>query len=206
MPITRYAKIVMAASLAAFCLLVAFDNITDYETNYLFVQHVMSMDTTFAGNALMYRSVTSPTLWQIAYAGIIAAEAVTGILFLAGAIRLIQVRNAPAAVFNRAKGLVIAAGLLAFLVWFFGFTVVAGEWFAMWQSATWNGQDAAFRFYVTALAVLIFVTMPDGDLAAPKPRLAQDNKKPTAPKRRAAATPKPRRRRTDGTRRRTDKE
>ena len=77
MLITRYAKIVMAASLAAFCLLVAFDNLTDYGTNYLFVQHVMSMDTTFAGNALMYRSVTSPTLWQIAYAGIIAAEAVT---------------------------------------------------------------------------------------------------------------------------------
>ena len=55
MAITRYAKIVMALCLAVFCLLVAFDNITDYETNYLFVQHVMSMDTTYAGNALKYR-------------------------------------------------------------------------------------------------------------------------------------------------------
>jgi predicted small integral membrane protein len=201
MLITRYAKIVMALSLAAFCLLVVFNNITDYGTNYLFVQHVLSMDTTFAGNALMYRSVTSPTLWQVCYGLIIAAEAVTGILFLAGAIRLIQVRNAPGLVFNQAKGLVVAASLAAFLVWFFGFMVVAGEWFAMWQSATWNGQDAAFRFYVTALAVLIFVNMPDGDLAAPNPGLAQDNKKPAAPKRRAAP---PKRRRTDKGRRRTD--
>ena len=55
MLIARYAKIVMSLALAAFCLLVAFDNITDYGTNYLFVQHVLSMDTTFPGNALMYR-------------------------------------------------------------------------------------------------------------------------------------------------------
>ncbi len=198
MLITRYAKIVMALCLAAFCLLVAFDNITDYETNYLFVQHVMSMDTTFAGNALMYRSVTNPTLWQVGYALIIAAEAVTGILFLAGAIRLIQLRNAPAAVFNQGKGLVVAAGLAAFLVWFFGFMVVAGEWFAMWQSQTWNGQDAAFRFYVTVLAVLIFVSLPDGDLAL-RPERAQDNKKP-APAKKATAKRRaapPKRRRTD---------
>jgi predicted small integral membrane protein len=58
----------------------------------------------------------------------------------------------------------IAACLLAFLVWFFGFMVVAGEWFAMWQSATWNGQEAAFRFYVAVLGVQIFVNQPDADL------------------------------------------
>lgn len=96
MLITRYTKIVMSLVLALFCLLVAFDNITDYGTNYLFVQHVMSMDTTFPGNALMYRSITNPVLWQIAYALIIAAEGITGLLFLAGAVRLYQARNARA--------------------------------------------------------------------------------------------------------------
>jgi predicted small integral membrane protein len=183
MLIARYAKIVMSLALAGFCLLVGFDNLTDYGTNYLFVQHVLSMDTTFPGNALMYRSITNPVAWQIAYAGIIAAEGVTGILFLAGAIRLIQLRHAPAAAFNEAKALVIAAATLAFLVWFFGFMVVAGEWFAMWQSQTWNGQDAAFRFYVAVLGVLIFVALPDGDVGVP-----------LAPRRAALA---PKRRRTD---------
>jgi predicted small integral membrane protein len=184
MLITRYAKIIMSLVLAAFCLLVAFDNITDYGTNYLFVQHVLSMDTTFPGNALMYRSITNPVIWQLAYAAIIAAEGVTGILFLAGAIRLFQVRNAPAAIFNDAKVYVIAAATVAFLVWFFGFMVVAGEWFAMWQSATWNGQEAAFRFYVAVLGVLMFVNQPDGDLgeaapmqAARKSRRRRTNKK-----------------------------
>lgn len=195
--IARYAKIVMALCLAVFCLLVAFNNITDYGTNHLFVRHVLSMDTTFSGNALMYRSVAHPGLGHVSYWVIIAAEVVTGILFLAGAIRLWQVRAAPAAVFNQAKGLFVAGCLLAFLVWFFGFMVVAGEWFAMWQSATWNGQDAAFRFYVTVLAVLIFVNQPDSDLAQAKPVSV----------RRAKTTPKrqPARRHADQKRRRTDK-
>ena len=169
MLITRYAKIIMSLVLAAFCLLVTFDNITDYGTNYLFVQHVMSMDTNYPGNALMYRSITNPVLWRAAYAAIIVAEGITGILYLAGAIRLFKARNAPAARFNRAKTYVIAASALAFLVWFFGFMVVAGEWFAMWQSATWNGQEAAFRFYVAVLAVLIFINQLDVDLPGTEP-------------------------------------
>jgi predicted small integral membrane protein len=197
MLITRYAKIMMSACLAALCLLVAFGNVTDYGTNYLFVQHVMSMDTTFPGSALMYRSITSPALWHLCYGLIIAAEVITGILFLAGAIRLWQVRAAPGAVFNNAKGFVVAGALAAFLVWFLGFMVIAGEWFAMWQSQTWNGQEAAFRFYVTALAVLIFVVVPDGDLAVAKPKKAAAAKRPHR---------SPQRHRTDRSRRRTDTE
>jgi hypothetical protein len=36
----------------------------------------------------------------------------------------------------------------------------------MWQSATWNGQEAAFRFYV---AVLIFINQLDVDLPGTEP-------------------------------------
>jgi predicted small integral membrane protein len=184
MLIARYAKIIMSLSLAAFCLLVAFDNITDYGTNYLAVQHVLSMDTTFPGNALMYRSITNPVLWQVIYALIIATEAIAGVLLLAGSIRLIQLRNAPDAVFNEGKALVIAGYTLAFLLWFLGFMVVAGEWFAMWQSQTWNFQQPAFRFVMIVLGVLVFVALPDGDLgrpprATPKRRRG-DHKKQTS--------------------------
>ncbi|MER8484734.1 DUF2165 family protein [Mesorhizobium sp. M1322] len=34
----------------------------------------------------------------------------------------------------------------------------------MWQSNIWNGQQKAFMFYMTMLAVLIFVVQPNGDL------------------------------------------
>ena len=176
--ITRIAKIVMVACLAIFCLLVVFGNLTDYDTNFLFVTHVMSMDTTYPGNKLMYRAITNPELWHAAYAAIIAAEAIAGLLLLVGAIRMWRVRGASGAVFNSAKGWVAAGVLIAFLVWFFGFILIGGEWFGMWQSATWNGQQAAFRFYVTALAVLIFVNQTDGDLpgAVTTPGQAEDAK------------------------------
>ena len=43
--------------------------------------------------------------------------------------------------------------------------VVAGEYFAMWQSKVWNGQEAAFRIVMVILGVLVFVSFPDRDWA-----------------------------------------
>jgi predicted small integral membrane protein len=42
--------------------------------------------------------------------------------------------------------------------------IVGGEWFAMWQSHVWNGLQAAFRFCMTTVAVLLFVNQPDAEL------------------------------------------
>jgi predicted small integral membrane protein len=58
----RLAKVVMVACTALFALLVTADNLVDYGTNYSFVSHVLSMDTTFPENALFYRRITSPVL------------------------------------------------------------------------------------------------------------------------------------------------
>jgi predicted small integral membrane protein len=160
----RVAKLVMVGCLALFALLVAFDNSTDYDTNYAFVRHVLSMDTTFPGNALLYRRITSPGLWQAAYALIIAGEGLTGLALAAAAVALARHLRSAGARFNRAKRLVAIGAALGFAVWFFGFMVVGGEWFSMWQSPLWNGQEPAFRFYMTILAVVIFVALPDGDL------------------------------------------
>ena len=162
---TRITKVIMVASLALFALLVTFENITDYDTNYAFVKHVLSMDTTFSGNALLYRRITSPALWQVCYALIIAGERLSGVVLAGAAISLAQRLRSDRVSFNHAKRFVIIGAALGFLVWFFGFMVVGGEWFSMWQSPTWNGQEAAFRFYMTILAVLIFVNQPDGELS-----------------------------------------
>src|SRR5262245_13554145 len=164
MLITRLAKILIALSLAVFCLLVAFDNITDPQANYPFVAHVMSMDTTFPGNKIMYRSVTNPFWWTVCYSLIVATQVVCGALLAVGSVQMWQARGASAALFHRAKTYAIAGCVLAFLLWFFVFMVIAGEWFAMWQSKDSNAQAASFRFCVTVLAALIFLNMPDGEL------------------------------------------
>ena len=55
MLVVRLLKTAMVASVALFALLVAFDNLVDYGTNYEFVRHTLSMDTTFPDNALKGR-------------------------------------------------------------------------------------------------------------------------------------------------------
>ena len=162
--IARTSKIIMCLCMASFALLCAGDNVFDYGANFDFVRHVLSMDTTFHDPLIMGRAIAAPALWHSGYWLIIAGEAVTGVLFALGAWAMWQARHAPASTFQRAKHWSIAGALAGFLVWFFGFMVVGGEWFAMWQSRTWNGQEGAFRFYLTILAVLIFVSQRDDEL------------------------------------------
>ena len=45
----RLVKIVLIFQIGLFALLVAYDNVVDYGTNYAFVRHVLTMDTTFSG-------------------------------------------------------------------------------------------------------------------------------------------------------------
>lgn len=163
---TRLVKTAMVASTALFALLVTFNNLADYNSNYQFVRHTLSMDTTFPGNALMGRAITAPALWTAGYWAIIFTEAVVGLTLAFAAVRLAANLRQNAISFNAAKKYAVVGAGLGFLLWFTGFMVVGGEWFLMWQSKTWNGQEAAFRFYMTLLAVVIFLNQPDGELDA----------------------------------------
>ena len=46
---------------------------------------------------------------------------------------------------------------LGVLLWLAGFEVIGGEYFLMWQSHTWNGQESAFRFAVLCVLGLLFL-------------------------------------------------
>ena len=140
---TRLAKIAVIAALAAFALIVAYDNVLDYNSNYQFVRHVMSMDTIFPDSVLRSRAIDSETIWRAAYALIITTEASTGLLLALGAVVLLGRWRASAKIFNQAKFWAVLT--LGFCLWFLGFVVIGGEYFAMWQSKLWNGQDGAFR-------------------------------------------------------------
>ena len=161
----RLAKIVMAGSLALFACVVAYDNVIDYGANYSFVRHVLSMDTIFPGDPLKSRAINNPVLWQAAYASIILGEALTGAAYTIGTITMLGRLRARSEAFERSKAFIFIATALGFLVWFLGFMVIGGEWFAMWQSPTWNGQPAAFRFYTAVLGVGIFIALRDRDPA-----------------------------------------
>jgi predicted small integral membrane protein len=162
--VTRTTKILLLAGLGLFYALVVFNNLTDFDSNYQFVRHVLSMDTTFPGNRAMYRALTEPGFHLAFYFSIIAWEAVTCLSLWWGAIRLVRVLRSPAVEFNAAKRVPLIALTLSLMMWLIAFLAIGGEWFLMWQSKMWNGQEAAFRdFAVVGLNFLILM-QPDTDV------------------------------------------
>jgi predicted small integral membrane protein len=161
---TRAAKVAMVAAIALLATLVAFGNITDYGTNFAFVQHVLSMDTIFPGSRIDYRAITSPALHHAAYAVIIATEAVIATLCWLGVIAMARSLRAEARAFHCAKLFAVLGLVLGFLLWQVGFMTIGGEWFGMWQSQQWNGVPSAFRFVIVIMTILIFVAMRDEEI------------------------------------------
>src|SRR5690606_6236742 len=133
--------------------------------NYAFVQHVLSMDTIFPDSTIKYRAITSPLLHHVAYNFIIAAETLTAILCWIGAFQMTGHLGSDARSFELSKRWAIAGLAVGFLVWQVGFMSVGGEWFGMWMSEQWNGIESAFRFFITIIAVLIFVSLPEREIA-----------------------------------------
>lgn len=161
MVIIRLCKIALVAAMAFFFTLVAFGNLTDYNSNWQFVQHVLSMDTTFPDSDLHWRAVTDPTVQTIGYWLIIATEIAIAVILWLGSVRLLAAVRTDA--FGRARNAAVVGLTLGLLLYAVGFVAVGGEWFAMWQSQTWNGQQKAFDFIAMIGAVLIVLLLPEGE-------------------------------------------
>lgn len=163
---TRWAKILLLLAVALFYSVVVFNNLTDYVSNYEFVHHVLLMDSTFAANHGKWRAIHLAWMYHAFYASIIAWEGATTILCWWGSARLIRSIAQPFATFNQAKRPAVIALTMGLLMWFVAFLTVGGEWFLMWQSKIWNGQEAAFRMFTVIGVVLIFLTRPDTESQA----------------------------------------
>jgi len=162
--ITRIAKLLLLAGVAFFYLLVVFNNLTDYNSNAQFVCHVLLMDTTIPGNGGMWRSISSPAIDVAFYLAIITWEVITCGMLWWGIARLLRVLRRPASEFTAAKSVPILALTFSLLMWLVAFLDIGGEWFLMWQSRTWNGQEAAFRNFTVIALVSLFLLQPDTDL------------------------------------------
>ncbi|MFI0982738.1 DUF2165 domain-containing protein [Streptomyces sp. NPDC021093] len=148
----------LTAAVALCMSLVAFGNITDFGTNQQFVQHVLSMDTTFKDPDLMWRAVESPAVQNTAYVAVIAWETLTASVLLTAT--WFWITGLRRDVYDRARA-ASTVGLVMMLVLFgMGFLAIGGEWFAMWQSSDWNGLDAAARNVALAAFTLLVVHLP----------------------------------------------
>ena len=157
----RLAQTFLVASCALYMLLVVFNNLTDYNSNYQLVEHVLGMDTTFPGNSGLWRAIHSPVVFHIFYASIIAWEATCCVLLALGACRLWQARSFPPALWLPAKKWAVAGLTLGLLLWLVPFITVGGEWFLMWQSSKWNGLGPATRMFTVMGFVLIYLNQSE---------------------------------------------
>jgi predicted small integral membrane protein len=153
----RYCKIALLSANALFLFLVVFNNLTDYQSNFNYVQNVLNMSTTFEGNSGMWRAIHSPVIHHLFYLSIILWETLALVVVTMGTIKLWNNRYAEDALFQAAKNLSAAGLTISLLQWYVAFISVGAEWFLMWQSETWNGQDAAMRMFLMMGVSLIFL-------------------------------------------------
>jgi predicted small integral membrane protein len=153
----RFSKVVLVFAIALFYTILVLNNITDYGSNYEYVRHVLMMDSTLPGNHLMWRAVSSPLLHTIFYISIIAWESVTMLLFWWAGVRLLKSYREDRAQFAAALNVTVIALTTSLLMWLVAFLDVGGEWFLMWQSKMWNGQEEAFRMFTIVGVVFLIV-------------------------------------------------
>jgi predicted small integral membrane protein len=161
MVILRLCKAALVASVGLFFLTVAMDNMTDYDSNFEFVKHVLSMDDTFPGNTETWRALRFPVIHHIFYVGIISTETICALTCGYGAWRLARTAGGSPTDYYAAKIVATVGITLSLLLWMVAFLTVGGEWFLMWQSQKWNGQSAAFRMFGIDGLVLVFLWQPE---------------------------------------------
>jgi predicted small integral membrane protein len=157
----RLAKAISVSAIGLMAMIIAFGNITDYYSNYYFVAHVLKMDTTFPESHTHYRGIDNVLVFHAAYFFIILAETLMAFCCVRGGWLLFRHLKSNASAFHAAKNWAVAGLIIGTIIWFIGFEVVGGEWFAMWQSSAWNGLASAERILSFLVLTLILLHLKE---------------------------------------------
>lgn len=88
--ITRLSKSLCVCAIALFISLAVFNNLTDYATNFIFIQHVLSMDSIFPNATVDYRAINATLFHHVAYIMIIIIETICALICWYGGITLLK--------------------------------------------------------------------------------------------------------------------
>lgn len=155
----RYSKVCLMAYISFFGLLVMYGNLTDYSANYVYVGHILSMDTTQINENIRYRAIESPMMHHRIYWFIITMESIYTAYCLLGTYYLYRRINDSAAEFHEAKKYSIIGLLIAIFIYYVCLQSIGVEWFDMDTSQVWNAKDWARHIVDFILPALIFITL-----------------------------------------------
>ncbi len=160
----RISKLLVLFGTSLLFLLITFGNISNPSPNQTFAQHVVSMDTVSEKSLVVQRAIAQPWAGQTFFISIVAWETTVTILCFSGLFFCVRTLRSPGDAFQKAKGCALLGLSLAMLLWVGGFLGVGGEWFSMWLSPQWNGQNSAGRMALVTGVALLFLERPDTDL------------------------------------------
>ncbi len=158
---SRLIKILFGISAAIYITIVCFNNIFDYNANFPFVSMVASMSDTFSKDKNGWRAIENTSLHHVLFIFIILWEIIIAVFLWLGVYKMFLNLKSPAIYFKASKKYTAAGLSLGVLLWFTIFIAIAGEWFLMWQSKTWNAQITAFFLTGIFLLFLIFHNQED---------------------------------------------
>lgn len=138
----------MILSFALMFTLIAFNNIFDYPTNFELVKTVMSMETVKA-DGVKWRAITNPTILHASYISIIVWEALTALVCWRGCAFMITRQSHDMSVLGLAMG---------FILFMFGFVIVGGEWFYLWDSSLAHLHPKALLLSLMLLSAAFFAS------------------------------------------------
>jgi predicted small integral membrane protein len=157
----RLIKIIFGTSISLYMFIICFNNITDYDSNFQFVRMVSGMGDVFSKEETGWRSINSETLHHIMYLFIIAWELTITTLTVTGILKMIKKVKSGSVEFNQSKNLLLTGLSLGVILWFGMFITIGGEWFLMWQSKSWNGQNTAFLLCIIFLLFSVHLNQRD---------------------------------------------
>ncbi|WGK91466.1 DUF2165 family protein [Pseudomonas migulae] len=155
----RISKATLMLLISFFGFLMLFSNFTDYPTNYEYIAHILSMDTTREGEKYSYRAITSPMAHHRIYWLIITLEVLFTAFCMTGTYQLFKNINTSAKKFHEAKKYALIGLLIAVFIYYVCFQVVGVEWFNMDESQQWNYKDWARHIVDFIMPLMIYVAI-----------------------------------------------
>ena len=133
----RCSIIVMALFPTLWGILAFMNNTSGFaKTAQYAVAPMLAMTDTYGNPAQTWRAIDVPLAGEVGLVLITLFETLAGLFGLWSIVRMLKCINAPFHDFQQAKSPLIIACTLAVLVWGIGFSVIAGDYFLAWQSAT----------------------------------------------------------------------
>jgi predicted small integral membrane protein len=160
----REAKTLLVLMVAFWGIVGALQNVAHWGETIGAVGAVASMST-HEGGAASWQATSNPgVLWAGALL-IVLSKLAAGSLCGIGAVRMWRARAASAATFTAAKGIAITGCMVAMIMLFGGFIVIAESWFELWRSDAMRGPvlDSAFRYGGMIALIALLLATPDAE-------------------------------------------